>query len=213
MFNGDEKSSRLKAKIFFWRSNLHYHFSFKKKFTSMENRPQVWGIWNTVIYGPNISLGRDVIIVAANGYRTCLTTVRHGEGEGKIHIGDRVLVMNGVRVSSASEIIIEDDCMLANMCYIMDADWHDIYDRHKSPGRTRRVHLKRGAWIGDSAIVCKGVTVGENSIVGAGSVVREDVPPNTVVTGNPARVVKKIDPEKVILMKQAYRDLGVYDSV
>ncbi len=213
MFSEEEKSSYLKAKYFFWRSNLHYHLSFKKKFAFLANRPQVWGIWNVVVYGPNISLGRDVVIVAANGYRTCLTTVRHDGGAGSIHVGDRVLVMNGVRISSASEILIEDDCMLANMSYIMDADWHDIYDRHRSPGRTAPVHLKRGAWVGDSAIICKGVTIGENSIVGAGSVVRKDVPANTVVVGNPAQVVKKIDPERVVLMKQAYRDLGLHDPV
>jgi acetyltransferase-like isoleucine patch superfamily enzyme len=60
--------------------------------------------------------------------------------------------------------------------------------------------LERGAWIGDSAIVCKGVRVGENSIVGAGAVVTKDVPPNVIVAGNPARVVKKLDPKKIILL-------------
>ncbi len=60
--------------------------------------------------------------------------------------------------------------------------------------------LERGAWIGDSAIVCKGVRVGENSIVGAGAVVTKNVPPNTVVAGNPARVVKKLDPKMVVLL-------------
>jgi len=171
----------------------------------------VWGIWNVVVYGPNISLGNNVVIVGANGYRTNLTTVANSEGNGKIKIGDRVLVMNGVRVSSATEIIIGDDCMLANMCYLTDADWHDIHDRTSSPGKTSPIVLERGAWIGDSAIVCKGVTVGENSIVGAGSVVRRDVPPNTIVMGNPAKVVKEIDPDRVVLMKKKYEDLGIID--
>jgi acetyltransferase-like isoleucine patch superfamily enzyme len=57
--------------------------------------------------------------------------------------------------------------------------------------------LERGVWVGDSAIICKGVRIGENSIIGAGSVVRKDVPPNCVVIGNPARVVKKLDPARV----------------
>ena len=47
--------------------------------------------------------------------------------------------------------------------------------------------------IGDSAIVCKGVTIGENSIIGAGAVVTKDVPPNSVYAGNPAVLVKKLE--------------------
>jgi acetyltransferase-like isoleucine patch superfamily enzyme len=175
----------------------------------MASRPLVWGIWNVVLYGPNIHLGNRVVIVGANGFRTTLTTVKNKKGEGRIVIGDRVLVMNGVRISSASEILIGDDCMLANFCYLTDADWHDIYDRTSSPGKTAPIILERGAWIGDSAIVCKGVRIGENSIVGAGSVVRRDVPPNSVVIGNPARVVKELDPERIVLMKQLYRDMGM----
>jgi acetyltransferase-like isoleucine patch superfamily enzyme len=52
--------------------------------------------------------------------------------------------------------------------------------------------VKRGASIGSSATILCGVTIGENAIVGAGSVVTKDVPPNTIVAGNPARVLRKI---------------------
>jgi acetyltransferase-like isoleucine patch superfamily enzyme len=208
MFNED-KSSFLTRWYFTVRTNFNYHFFFKKRVASMSSRPLVWGIWNVVLYGPNIHLGNRVVIVGANGYRTSLTTVKHKKGEGHISIGDRVLVMNGVRISSASEIRIGDDCMLANFCYLTDADWHDIHDRTDSPGRTAPIILERGAWIGDSAIICKGVRIGENSIVGAGSVVRRDVPPNSVAIGNPARVVKELDPERIVLMKKLYKDMGM----
>ncbi len=53
--------------------------------------------------------------------------------------------------------------------------------------------IKRGASIGSSATLLCGITVGENAIVGAGSVVTKDVPPNTIVAGNPARVLRKTD--------------------
>ena len=52
--------------------------------------------------------------------------------------------------------------------------------------------VKRGASIGSSAVLLCGITIGENALVGAGSVVTRDVPPNTVVAGNPARVVKSL---------------------
>ena len=61
-------------------------------------------------------------------------------------------------------------------------------------------------WIGVYAIVCKGVRIGENSIVGAGSVVRKDVPPNVVVMGNPARVVKELDPSRIVTMGKIYEN-------
>jgi len=68
-----------------------------------------------------------------------------------------------------------------------------IYDRAEPVGNTKPVILKDNVWIGDGAIICKGVTIGENSIIGAGSVVTKNVPANTIFAGNPARFVKSID--------------------
>ena len=161
----------------------------------------VWGIWNVIVHGPNISLGKNAVIMGADGSRTLLTTLKRAGYVGKISIGDNVLIMNGVRVSSASEIRIGDGCMLANFCYLSDADWHDIYERRSSPGKTAPIILEKGVWIGDSAIVLKGVHIGENSIVAAGSVVSKSVPANVIVAGNPARIVKKLDPSRIRIMK------------
>jgi acetyltransferase-like isoleucine patch superfamily enzyme len=56
--------------------------------------------------------------------------------------------------------------------------------------------IKRGASIGSSATLLCGITVGEGAIVGAGSVVTKDVPPGTVVAGNPAKILRKVEEEK-----------------
>jgi acetyltransferase-like isoleucine patch superfamily enzyme len=197
MFNEDTKSSFIKKIYFLLKTQLYYTFSFKKKFSSIKGKPYAWGIWNIVVYGPNISLGEKVLIAAANGYHTTFTTLKKRNCEGRISIGDNVLIMNGVRLSSASEIRIGDGCMLANFAYIMDADWHDIHDRTSSPGKSAPVILENGVWVGDSAIICKGVTIGKNSIIGAGSVVTKNIPANVVAAGNPAKVVKKLDPKKI----------------
>ena len=201
MFNDDAKKPYIKGFFYLLRSFISYHLFFKKKFASIGNTPIAWGIWNINIYGPNISIGNGVVMVAAKNGHLNLTTIKKGKHVGSITVGDNVLLMNGVRVSSASSITIGDDCMLANYCYLTDADWHDLHDRTSSPGKTSPIVLERGAWIGDSAIICKGVTIGENSIVGAGSVVRRDVPPNVVVIGNPAKIVKKLDPDRIVTMK------------
>jgi carbonic anhydrase/acetyltransferase-like protein (isoleucine patch superfamily) len=58
------------------------------------------------------------------------------------------------------------------------------------------VHIGNNVWIGDSVIVCKGVTIGDNSIIGAGSIVVRDVPPNCIAAGNPAKIVKHLEADK-----------------
>ena len=93
--------------------------------------------------------------------------------------------------------------MFAAGAYVTDADWHDIYDRTEVIGQTRPVTLKQNVWIGDGATICKGVTIGENSIIGAGSVVTSDIPSNVVAAGNPARVVKGLDENQILTTRRA----------
>jgi acetyltransferase-like isoleucine patch superfamily enzyme len=61
--------------------------------------------------------------------------------------------------------------------------------------KVERILVKKGASIGSNSTILSKVTIGENAIVGAGSVVTKDVPPNTIVAGNPARVLRRIRPE------------------
>ncbi|GAA4400195.1 hypothetical protein GCM10023187_13110 [Nibrella viscosa] len=94
-------------------------------------------------------------------------------------------------------ITIDDEVSLAGGVYILT---------HSNPTTPLRailgesahvikpVHIKKGAWIAINVVILPGVTIGENSIVAAGSVVRKDVPPYTVVGGNPAKVIKSINP-------------------
>jgi acetyltransferase-like isoleucine patch superfamily enzyme len=94
---------------------------------------------------------------------------------------------------AAESILIGDACMIAHGVYISDADWHGIYDRAEPVGNTKPVILEDNVWIGDSAIICKGVTIGKNSIIGAGAVVTKNVPQNSIFAGNPAKLVKTLE--------------------
>lgn len=60
------------------------------------------------------------------------------------------------------------------------------------PRRTARVVIKKGAWIAPGTIILPGVTINENAVAGAGSIVTKDVPPYTVVAGNPAKMIRKL---------------------
>jgi hypothetical protein len=93
--------------------------------------------------------------------------------------------------------------MMAHGVYLTDSDWHDLYDR-TAPGRSAPITIGDNVWLGDGAMVCKGVAVGDNSVVGAGAVLVEDVPPNAVAAGNPARVVKTLDPDRAITTRREW---------
>ncbi len=137
-------------------------------------------------------------------YAGCSFAVK---GQGRCTVGDYTL-MNGVMVMCEEEITIGSYCLISWNVGIADSDFHplDPLERKKDcmvlnpflatgprPSiATKPVHIGDNVWIGMNAIILKGVTVGENSVVGAGAVVVRDVPPNVVVAGNPAQIVKKL---------------------
>lgn len=159
--------------------------------------------WHVELFGAPIEIGRFSTVIATPDKKVRLSVWPDSAGKGRIRMGDYCLVCPGVRISSASAITIEDNCMLANGVYLTDADWHGIYDR-LSMGVSQPVHLSKNVWIGDSAIVCKGVTIGENSIVGAGAVVVDSIPANSVAAGNPAKVVRRLDPSGKFTTRAAF---------
>ena len=93
--------------------------------------------------------------------------------------------------------------MMASNVYITDSDWHDTYNRI-AMGTALPVKVEDNVWIGDSAIVCKGVCLGRNSIVGAGAVVTKSIPENTIAAGNPAKIVKTLDPSEIIIGREQW---------
>jgi len=148
--------------------------------------------WHVEIFGAPITLGDYVNVVASSDKKVRLAIWAEQEGKGQISIGNYCLICPGVRIGSAHAITVGDNCMIASNAYLTDSDWHDIYNRI-SIGKTAPIKIENNVWIGDSAIVCKGVTIGENSIIGAGAVVVDTIPANCVAAGNPARIVKQLD--------------------
>ncbi len=146
------------------------------------------------IIGPNIRVGRTCHINAERAHPTKLCVWFSGERLGAITLGDYVLVSPGTRIISSIGISIGSNAMIASGVYISDSDWHDTYDRTAEKDKARPVTIGENAWLGVGSIVGKGVTIGRNSIVGAGSVVTRDVPDDVIAAGNPAQVVKTLDP-------------------
>lgn len=110
-------------------------------------------------------------------------------GWGRMRVGDRVFFNNGVFISCVHEIEIGDDVAIANYAYLTDSDSHGVEGRKV---REAPIRIGNGAWIGAKAIILPGVTVGSRALVAAGAVVTRDVPDDTLVAGNPARIIREL---------------------
>lgn len=106
-----------------------------------------------------------------------------------VKIGKNVVVMPGCLMMSAGGITIEDGALIAANVQLISNN-HDLYERQIIT--CKPVHIGKNAWIGAGATILPGVTIGDNAVVGAASVVTKDVEPDTIVAGNPARFIKSI---------------------
>ncbi len=148
------------------------------------------------IWGGNIRVGACAHIHASRGNPTRLCTWTTDGREGRLTIGDYVLISPGTQIIASESISIGSNTMFASGCYVSDSDWHDTYDRTRELDKHAPIVIGENCWLGVRVIVGKGVTIGDNSIIGAGSVVTRDIPPSCIAAGNPARVVRELDPTR-----------------
>lgn len=158
-------------------ANAKWHL---RKVNSVGIQPTVLG--RPRIDGTDLEIGDHFTVWSA--HRQTLIT-----GWGRIRIGDRVFINSGVIVFSACEVTIEDDVALANEVYLMDSDSHGVEGRAV---KEEPVRIGAGTWVGARAIILPGVTIGRRCLIAAGSVVSRDIPDDTLVAGNPARVVREL---------------------
>jgi acetyltransferase-like isoleucine patch superfamily enzyme len=132
--------------------------------------------------------------------------------QGRVSIGDFTLI-NGARIICDAEVSIGDYCLISWNTVFMDtrrlpqnaaARRQELEitstrepRRFESEAPAQPIRIGRNVWIGFDACVLPGVTIGEGAVIGARSVVVEDVPPFSVAVGNPARIIRKLDPPKL----------------
>jgi acetyltransferase-like isoleucine patch superfamily enzyme len=120
---------------------------------------------------------------------------------GKLRIGAQCHIGPGVTLDLSRPIVLEDRCTIAlNTQIITHQDvGYSPLGKLAYPTQWGDVTVETGAYIGAGSIILNGVRIGRCSVVAAGAVVREDVPPYTVVGGVPARVIKQLDPDALEL--------------
>lgn len=139
--------------------------------------------------GDSCTIGRG-----ARGYHAGMpfyTTLLNDGNDSRITIGDRCR-LNSVYVHAHSNIVIGNNCVLAAGISIIDSNGHQLYSKNRTVGHDtpKPIIIGNNVWVGLNAVILKDTTIGDNSVVAAGSVLKGHYPKNSLIQGNPAVVVK-----------------------
>lgn len=108
-----------------------------------------------------------------------------------IRLGERVFINSGCRFQDQGGVTIGDDCLIGHNTVFASLN-HDLDPARRADMIPAPIVVGRNVWIGSNSTILSGVTIGENAVVAAASVVTKDVPANSVVAGSPARAVRTI---------------------
>lgn len=160
--------------------------------------PNVWGFFSLqLMEGGKMQVGDDFHLVS-EPRRAAITQFARGQFTvfpgAIIRLGNHV-GLNGTAISAKKCIEIGDNTMIAANVIIVDSDFHAVWPPENrwitsTADHDREVIIGRNVWIGMNSIILKGSRIGDNSIIGAGSVVNSLIPANCIAAGNPAKVVR-----------------------
>jgi acetyltransferase-like isoleucine patch superfamily enzyme len=156
-----------------------------------------WGITyfrryvdSTITIGSNCSFRSDRRSNLAGINRSCIVAT-HGRG-ARIVLGDHC-GLSGTVIGAATSVSIGSHVMIGANSFITDFDWHSLYPE------TRNTHFEKApviignhVWIAANCVILKGVTIGDNAVIGVNSVVLSDIPANVLAAGNPCKIIKQI---------------------
>lgn len=112
---------------------------------------------------------------------------------GELRIGNRVFLNDGVKINCRDKIVIEEGTIIGQNVLVYDHD-HDYKKKnYRDSFITAPVIIGKNVWIGSGVIILKGVNIGNNSVIAAGSVVTKDVPENTLIYNKQETICKKIE--------------------
>lgn len=164
-------------------SRLYLH-----RCTAVGRRPRVYGRPRIINQG-SMEIGDRFIL-----FNHIVTSELVTHPQGRIEIGDGVFINHGASLSAHKLIRIGNGCQIGAYACMMDNDYHQVENRERL-GDSRPIVLGENVWLGVRVVILKGVNVGNNAVIGAGSVVTDDVPANTVVGGVPAKTIRSFEPD------------------
>ncbi|PNI09123.1 acetyltransferase [Arthrobacter sp. AFG7.2] len=108
-----------------------------------------------------------------------------------ITLGKRIFINSGCKFQDQGGVVIGDDCLIGHNTVIATLN-HDLAPKRRADMHPAPVVIGRNVWIGSNATILPGVTIGDDAVVAAASVVTKDVPARSIVVGSPARVVRSL---------------------
>ncbi len=111
-----------------------------------------------------------------------------------IKVGKNVFINSSCHFQDQGGIEISDGCLIGHNVTIATLN-HELEPSRRQNLHPRKVKIGKNVWVGSNSIILPGITIGDGAIIGAGSIVTKDVGANTVVAGNPAKILKKIKSE------------------
>jgi acetyltransferase-like isoleucine patch superfamily enzyme len=170
------------------RARIHYEMGKRQAFARWPLHGNVLEMLDEgrLTIGPHVLLEPNVWLTAP--------------APGRISIGGGTFLNLAVQVAAVEEVTIGEHCMFANGCFVTDGNHRfDDFDKpvpwqgFTTKGPTR---VGDNVWCGANVVITSGVTVGERCVIGANSVVTEDLPPFSIAAGAPARVLRSLSPSR-----------------
>lgn len=156
-------------------------------------------VWQPVLYlgQGRIEMGRDVEFgwPTSGGFHSGYCQVEATFPDSVVEIGDGAQINNDALIKSEGPgIHIGPRALLGSRVCVYDSDFHELDPGRRRGGRpaTAQVTLGENVFVGDRSLILKGVEIGANSVIGAGSVVVRSIPEGVVAAGNPARVIREL---------------------
>lgn len=173
----------MKIKVLFWKA--------KRKYLTLRH-PNLQIGHGTVVVGRFTLSGGGRVVIGSNC--RLVSPIIHCDGE--VSIGDDGY-FHKTHFVARQKIEVGPQAILSD-CYLVDTDFHNIKpaDRHSSvlsPKATKPIVIGSNVWIGDSGIVLKGSVIGDNAVCGSHTVVRGEIPADSIAIGNPAQIVGRFD--------------------
>lgn len=201
----EEKTVRFLGKLYchiflYWLPRLLGVLSLKFFFSVYPGfkiglRPKVWGRFSMQIFqGGRLEIGDDFHLVS-EPKRSAITLFGLGQftvfPSAIIKIGNHV-GLNGTAITSKCCVEIGDETIIGPNVIIVDSDFHNTWPPESrwetsTQENDGEVKIGRNVWVGMNTIILKGSHIGDNSVIGAGSVVTGDIPADCIAAGNPAR--------------------------
>ena len=145
----------------------------------------------TVSFGSNVRFG---VINSPLFYNT-YAYIEPRQSESKISFGNDITINNNFSVVSEKSVTLKNNVLIGYNCKISDSNFHDLNSKRRlqQDPDSQDVVIGNNVFLGNDVTVLKGVTIGDNSVVAAGSIVTKSFPENVIIGGVPAKIIRDLD--------------------